>query len=127
MTNDILHDIPIEYRDKFRVFLAEDPIETSVLKHQMDQYLETVRLLAPLVKAFSLTTMEQLGQNGLELLATADGDEQRALAQAVVRYLVEEEQDDEITGVLGLDDDVAICNAVCRGFGRHDMLIKSSR
>lgn len=123
MIDEVLRDIPIEYREKFELFLAEPPIADDVLVHQMNQYLETVRLLAPIVKGFNLETMERLGTGGLELLKIAAGEDQRRLAQAAVRYLVEEEEDDEVTGVLGLDDDVQIANAVIRAFGRLDLLV----
>jgi len=124
MIDDVLHDIPIEYRQKFQGFVNEPELSIDSLRRQMQQYLETVRLLAPIVKAFNLDTMEKLGTSGLALLDAAQGEDQRRLAQAVVRYLVEEEVDDEITGVLGLDDDIQIANAVVRSFGRLDLLVR---
>ncbi len=125
MIDDVVYEVPAEFRERFKSFLSQPGFDRSKLEKQLQTYLETVRLIAPMVKAFNLQQMEQLGEVGLELLkAAADDPERQRLAQAAVRYLIEEEEDDEITGVLGLDDDVLVMNAVARAFGRADLMVE---
>ena len=128
MIDAVLHDIPDEYRDKFSGFLAEAPLDTAELRAELNSYLEVIRSVAHLIKAFDTGAMERLGVGALALLDAAGADAERSkLAQAVVRYIVEEEEDDEITGVLGLDDDTQVFNAVARAFGRDELVVELRR
>jgi len=126
----VLAELPEEYRDRFSDFLAEHPIPFQVLERELQTYLTTVRLVAPMVRLFWVEDAEKVAATLMALLQntppTAPSAELR-LVQAATRYFMEEAEDQEITGVLGLDDDILVVNAVCRRLGRDELVIPESR
>ncbi len=123
---DLLHDLPEEYRERFELLLDQTAVPASVLQAEIDDYLATVRRVGPMVAFIDVGEAEKLAKatTGLvELLATDRDATTHAVVQAATRYFVEEEEDEEVTGVLGFDDDIQIVNAVCRAVGRSDLVI----
>ena len=128
MIDSVLEDVPVEYHDKLQHFLAEDPIPVAELTAELEEDLRTVRHVAQLMRNFRFDALERLTQSALALLAdTRDDPDRQRLAQVAARYLVEEEDDDEITGVLALDDDIAVINAIARAMGRPDLVVTKAR
>jgi hypothetical protein len=122
----VLHDIPIEYRDRFRELLDQPADPVPALRAEVERYIATVQQIGRVVKLLDLSAAERLAEVSIALL---DGlteqhpPEARLLVNAGVRYFVREEDDEEITGVLGFDDDVQVLNAVSRVIGRDDLVI----
>jgi hypothetical protein len=127
---DILHDVPVEYRDRFEGLLGQSLQELDDLRAEVESYLETVRRVGPLVALIDVGEAEQLGEATVALMNHLEPGQPalfRQLVQSAVHYFVREEEDEEITGVLGFDDDIQVVNAVCRALGRHDLVIPLSR
>lgn len=129
MNNDVLHDIPVEYRDRFHALYSAPLVDLSLLRRDVDAYLATVRQVGRMVKLLDMGAAEKLATVSIALIDHVEGgaEEPRRLVQAAVRYFVLEEEDDEITGVLGFDDDTQVLNAVSRALGRSDLVVPLER
>ena len=124
-----LDDMPVEYRDRFQELLDRPGIRVPELSAELAQYVAAVHQLKALSATIDLSTAERIA----EVLGTLLGEHERngaeaqRLVQAAVEYFVREEDDEEITGVLGFDDDIQVINAVIRSLGRPDLLIPFRR
>lgn len=127
---DVLDDIPEEYRDRFNGLLSEPTIPIDKMKAYVVQYLATVKQVGLMVKLLDMGQAEALATTALTLLDSIEPTHPasvKLLVQAAVSYFVFEEEDDEITGVLGFDDDVHVLNAVSRALGRDDLIVRVNR
>lgn len=124
-----LDDMPVEYRDRFAELLARPVLDVPALTAELDQYVGAVHQLRALSATIDLGTAERIAEALGALLRAQQGygEEARRLVQAAVEYFVREEDDEEITGVLGFDDDVQVINAVLRSLGRPDLVIPFRR
>ena len=128
--DDVLSDIPIEYRDRFGELVRRPTIPADELREQVERYLGTVRQVGKMVKLLDMDQAEALAEACLALLdhVHPDGaDTAKMLVQGAVSYFVIEEDDEEITGVLGFDDDAQVLNAACRALGRDDLVLPVKR
>ena len=126
----VLHDIPVEYRERFELLLQTTLVGAESLRQQVQAYITTVRKVGPLVALIDVDEAEALAAASLVLIAAADShpsDQANALVQAAVLYFILEEDDEEVTGVLGFDDDIQVMNAVSRGMARPDLVIPLKR
>lgn len=124
-TEEALHDIPPEYRDRAEALLAQPVVGFDSLRAEVDDYVDTVRQVGLMVEMLDVDAVMKLVEVVRALLAmepTLEAEEQR-LVQLAAHYLVREEDDEEVTGVLGFDDDIQIINAVCRVVGREDLVV----
>lgn len=124
-TEEALHDIPPEYRDRVELLLSQPPLGFEALRAEVDDYVDTVRQVGLMVDMLDIDTAMKLVDVVRALLAmesTLEDEEQR-LVQLAAHYLVREEDDEEVTGVLGFDDDIQVVNAVCRVVGREDLVV----
>ena len=124
-----LRDIPREYVPRFEALTDEPWRGEDALGVLLQQYEATVRAVAPFVEFLDLDDVERLLTACRALLtvtATRPDASVRRLVQAAVLYLVLEEDDEEITGVLGLDDDAQVVNAACRSLGHDDWVVTLS-
>lgn len=122
----VLDDIPEEYRDRYEALLGEAPVSAAEMRAEIERYLKTVRVVAPMVGFLDLDDAERLSETTLALVGLLRPDLDpliHRLVQAAVHYFVHEEDDEEITGVLGFDDDIQVVNAVSRALGRHDLVL----
>jgi uncharacterized membrane protein YkvA (DUF1232 family) len=125
----VLHDIPIEYRDRFRQLLDQPAEPVPSLRAEVQRYIATVKQIGLMVKLLDIGAAERLAEVSVALLdhlTDAHPPEAKLLVNAAVRYFVREEDDEEVTGVLGFDDDVQVINAVSRMVGRTDLVIPLS-
>ena len=124
--DDVLHDMPEEYRERFQELARTRTDLPSDLTTQLRAYLTTVRHVAQMVALIDLEEAERLASAALALVDSLQS-QTSPLAETVVRaavlYFILEEDDEEITGVLGFDDDIQVMNAVSRALGRHDLVI----
>lgn len=123
---DLLHDIPEEYRERYHALLDETAVSVETLQAEIDVYLATVRRVGPLLAIIDVGEAEKLATTTsslLQILASESDPATHAAVQAATRYFVKEDDDEEITGVLGFDDDIQVVNAVCRAVGRVDLVI----
>ena len=128
--SDVLHDIPEEYRERFVDLLDHTTLPVERVVADVEQYLATVEAVARMAVAFDADQARRLANTALALLADLDDESHprsRALVQAAAHYFVHEDEDEEVTGVLGFDDDTQVLNAVCRGLGRPDLVIPLQR
>jgi len=126
----VMHDVPIEYRDRFQALLNQDRMDLSALQLEVEDYLSTVQEVGPMVALIDVTEAERLAQTTLKLLSllgTHSPPQHHQLVQAAVHYFVCEDEDEEVTGVLGFDDDIQVVNAVCRALNRPDLVIPLTR
>lgn len=124
--DDVLHDIPVEYRERFEGLLGHTTVPAASLHAEVVAYLETVRRVGPYVAFIDVAEAERLGRTALELIALLQPGQPPAvhvLVQAATRYFVLEDEDEEVTGVLGFDDDIQVVNAVSRALGRADLVM----
>lgn len=124
--DDVLHDIPVEYRERFEGLLAHTVVTAESLHAEVVGYLDTVRRVGPYVAFIDVDEAERLGKTALALIALLGPDEHphvHLLVQAATRYFVLEDEDEEVTGVLGFDDDIQVVNAVSRALGRPDLVM----
>jgi hypothetical protein len=124
-----LEDMPAEYRDRFEVLLGRPAVEVAALQAELAEYVTAVQQLEALSATIDLATAERIVAALDALLREHDryGTEAGRLVQAAVEYFVREEDDEEITGVLGFDDDIQVINAVLRAVGRPDLLLPFHR
>lgn len=127
LLSQVLDDIPIEYRERFEAVLHASAGTRDTVVADIGRYVATVQQIAPFVKALDPELAEQLGRHCTALLERHESGEAADLALAAARYFVEEDDDDEITGVLGFDDDVQVVNAVCRTLGHMDLVVAVKR
>lgn len=120
---ELLDAVPEEYRDRFSELLRLEPADMGELRAELCAYLETVRLVAARVELMVVDRAKAITETLLALLDRAESPlHQRAVA-AAVRYFLTEDDDEEITGVLCLDDDIQVVNAVCAWVGAPDLVV----
>lgn len=129
MIDAALDDIAIEYRDRFRELLEQPAEDWRELRAELDSYLETIRVVASMARLLDIAVAERIVGVAQELLAQVQDLEPPAqrLVNAAVRYFTREDDDEEVTGVLGFDDDVQVFNAVCRALNRPELVIPMLR
>ncbi len=127
---DVVDDIPMEYRDRYETLLTQPSIPIPELRERVNRYMATVRQVGLMVKLLDMEQAEALATTALGLLDYVRPDhatEVKMIVQAAVAYFVYEEEDEEITGVLGFGDDAEVLNAVCRALSRTDLVLPVSR
>jgi hypothetical protein len=124
-----LDDMPVECRERFEELLAGPRIRVATLVDELAEYLGAVHQLEALSSAIDLGTAERIAGVLQGLLAAhgAYADDAQRLVEAAVAYFVREDDDEEITGVLGFDDDIQVINAVLRAVGRPDLVLPFRR
>lgn len=129
LLDDLLEDIPIEYRERYEALHARALGRTDALRAELNVYLDTVRQVASVAVGMDLVLAERLATVLLQLVehTAGDSEERRKVVDAAVTYFVQEEEDEEITGVLGFDDDIQVVNAVARAVGRPDLSVPLAR
>jgi len=125
LVEEALHDIPPEYRERVGQLLGESLVPRSELRGEVLGYITTVEQVSQMVQMLDSATALRLSEVVMALLdhVTDDASEpSRRLVQLAAHYLVREDDDEEVTGVLGFDDDIQVINAVCRAVGRADLV-----
>lgn len=124
LREQVLDDMPIEYRDRFAELLGRTSVPARKLVGDLDEYMAAVRRLAALTH-LDLAPVQRLCEVLRAHLAAHEAldPDRRGLVQAAVEYFVTEDDDDEVTGVLAFDDDVQVVNAVSRALARPDLVI----
>lgn len=123
-TEAALHDIPPEYRDRAEALLKHELAGFDALRAEIDEYVDTVKQVSVMVQMLDVDTALRLAGVIKSLLAIEGlSEERQKLVQLAAHYLVREEDDEEVTGVLGFDDDVQVLNAVSRVVGRDDLVV----
>jgi hypothetical protein len=124
LTEAVLHDVPPEYRDRATGLLDLPSVSSEALHAELDEYVTTVKQVAVMVELLDVDMALKLAGVVRQLLSVEGLDaEQQRLVQLAAHYLVREEDDEEVTGVLGFDDDIQVINAVSRGIGRADLVV----
>jgi len=123
LIDEALRDVPPEYRERARELLAEPLVELDALRDEVRAYVRTVEQVSKVVQMLDSATALRLSEVVLALTdGTLDTEPARRLVQLAGHYLVREDDDEEVTGVLGFDDDVQVVNAVCRALGRDELV-----
>ncbi|MCB9679512.1 MAG: hypothetical protein H6737_30685 [Alphaproteobacteria bacterium] len=123
LLQSVLDEIPIEFRERFEA-VARGPVEAhDALRRQIDGYTSMVRQVAAWVTSLDPDVADRIAATCHGLLDRFEGGPKGSIAGATAVYFVEEDEDDEITGVLGFDDDIQVVNAVCRVLGADDLLL----
>lgn len=129
MIREMLDALSERTRGRFQGFLAHPAEPVDVLIGELDRYGSMLRDMATRVATLDPHLVLSLETTARSLLAEANlGAEGTTLVNAAVRYFLRKEEDyDETTAVLTLDDDVEVFNAVCRSLDRADLLIERRR
>jgi hypothetical protein len=123
MVDDAVYDVPEPFRERFEGLLAAPAESWSALRGELLRYLVTVQQVGALMKNIDTVTADRLARVALEMLVGEPADDDhRRLVQAAVVYLIREDEDEEITGVLGFEDDLQVLNAAARALGRLDLV-----
>ncbi|MEZ4319559.1 MAG: hypothetical protein R3F61_18735 [Myxococcota bacterium] len=116
-------EVPIEYRERFEALLKGPQSAPSVLRSELDAYVVTVRKVAGWVTSLDPDVADRIAATCTSLLDRFEGGPHARMVSATTTFFLEEDEDDEITGVLGFDDDIQVVNAVCRVLGADDLLV----
>ena len=122
-----MDSVPPEAQRLFEESMASVSAEqVAALRHAVREHLEDFRRAARSDELLPLDLAEELAEKLDGLLrehATLPQD-QAAVVVGATRYFVsEEDATADTSGVLGLDDDVAIFNLAVRLLGREDLVI----
>lgn len=119
----VLDEIPIEYRERFAALTQASPPEASALLAELPVYLEMVRKVSAWVTALDPEAASRICATCAALLQRFAASPSELVVRATVQYFIEEDEDDEVTGVLGFDDDIQVINAVCRVLNAEDLVL----
>jgi uncharacterized membrane protein YkvA (DUF1232 family) len=126
----VVLDMPIEYRDRFQELLQKPTLTVDELRSQVERYTATVKRVSRMVRLLDIDRALALSHSALSLIDLLKPEHPPAvkmLIQAAVHYFIFEEEDEEVTGVLGFDDDVWVMNAVSKALGRMDLVLPIKR
>lgn len=127
LLDQILDDLPVEYRDRYEALHARAATDLAPLRAELEEYVETIGQVAAAARGMDLSVARALATSLLELVGEVATDDRRRAVHAAVEYFVQEDDDEEITGVLGFDDDLQVVNAVARAVGRPDLVVSLHR
>lgn len=101
------------------------PAGRELLREEVQRYAADVRKLGA-ARAFLDTELsDRLAAACAALLDLADTPESLRVAQAVCRYYVFAEDDDgDLNGVMGFDDDAEVYDAAVTALGRPDLRLE---
>lgn len=122
-----LDEIPIEYRDRFEALAGRPGRLPHVLRAEIDTYARTVRQVSAFVTALDPDLADAIASTCRALIDRFADGHAGALVTALVTYFVEESDDEDVTGVLGFDDDVQVANALCRVLGAPELVLPLRR
>lgn len=120
--------LPIDAREIYEELLEDALIPLEDLIERMITYREDIlEEIAASVEFVDEDLVQALATRSLDLLERIANDydlDSHQHAQAAVRYLIEDLDDDEDLGsVVGFDDDMEIFNAVVTQLGHTDLII----
>jgi len=127
---DVMSDIRVEYRDRFQELLKQPTVPISEMRKQVEQYTATVTRVSKMVRLLDIDRALALSHSAISLIDFLKPEHPPAvkmLVQAAVYYFIFEEDDEEVTGVLGFDDDVCVMNAVCQALGLSSLVLPTKR
>ena len=104
--------------------LLQEPAESSqILREELDEYLTTARKSLP-SGSRQRGLAESVATRMLELLNSQVSPDGLRLAQAALKYLVQEDDlQPDFDSSQGLDDDAQVFNAVAVRLGRADLVL----
>lgn len=120
-------EIPMEYRERFERLARRPARPPASLASDLDAYVTTVRQVSAFVTSLDPDLADAIAATCRALSQRFPDPPHAVLVTALVTYFVEEAEDDEITGVLGFDDDLHVVNAVCRVLGAPDLVVALRR
>ena len=119
----VLAEVPLEYRERF-AHVAEGELESvAALRESIRAYQGMVRKVAAWVTALDPDVADTIAASCLGLLDRFGSGPHARIVVAASTYFIEEDEDDEVTGVLGFDDDIQVVNAVCRVLEAPELLV----
>jgi len=124
---EVLDEIPVEYRDRYASLARREYPDRAGLTVELAAYTRMVRQVATFVTALDPDTADRIAATCSRLVERFPRAPQAGLVAALVIYFVEEDEDDEVTGVLGFDDDIQVANAVCRALDAYDLVLPLAR
>jgi hypothetical protein len=122
----IVASLPAEVRPTFEQLLREAPGDLKHLRAQIVNHVARIERKAQHNEFLSTAEAAALRHVCLRVLDLyADADEtRRRLVSALGRYFVLVDDGDPDFEIGGLDDDVAVANAVARGLGHAELVIE---
>lgn len=119
----VIDEMPLEYRERY-ADVAQGPLPTvDEVRDQLETYVRMVRAVSALVTALDPDLADKIATTCMRMLERYGDSDESDLVVAMTAYFIEEDEDHEITGVLGFDDDVQVVNAVCRALDATDLII----
>ena len=82
-----------------------------------------VRAVSALVTALDPDLADRIAATCREMLDRFGTTEEGPFVIAMTAYFIEEDEDHEITGVLGFDDDIQVVDAVCRALDATELVV----
>ena len=120
-----LPGLPHTSRALFRVLYAEPARDLDELRAQCERYAGQFLELAKtnsFIEPAKVRRIARLCVAMIDQVSARPRDHDRRLVQAAARYFVIEDDGDEDDFIGGLDDDLALAEAVARVLGREDLL-----
>ncbi len=118
--------IPSDARALITKLLDAPPIAATLLRQDLQAHLEAVHAASKINAHLDPHLAARLVEVCGALLDEAERqgtDDARRLAQAAVRYFVEDEDGEhDLDSVVGMVDDAEVCNAIARALGRGDLV-----
>ncbi len=127
VTNSSISGIPPEAQALFDE-LHDAPAKTiGVLRAELATYVAKIAAKDPdneMLDAAVAKNLTSLCEALLDMLDQGADETTRRLVQTAVRYfIVEDDAEPDRDSMWGLDDDVAVCNAIARHLQRDDLLV----
>jgi len=118
--------LPDKAKAHFQRLALEPATVTTDLEARVRAYLDELRSVAATTEFVDLELAHSLTEACLRLLERFEelAPERRAMAQAAVQYFVLQDDAEDDLSVIGLDDDVAVFNAVARHLGFSDLAVE---
>lgn len=115
----VLAEIPEDYAERYELLLGAPVLDPEQAVERLGRYLAQVQQVAAMMPRVDGALAARLV--GI-LVTLVHAHPHQAIVSAAVRYFLEEDEDDEITGVLGFDDDRAVIRGVLVGLGEDALL-----
>lgn len=126
MAHEWYETLPRTAREALSGLSVMEPVDLSVLRSQVDEHLAVIEDAAQHNEFLDVELARRIAAacHAILDLGPLSGADRMA-AQAAIRYFVlREDADDDLTSIVGLEDDVQVVNAVLHHLQHPELVIE---
>jgi hypothetical protein len=128
MSNDApIPGLPAEAVPLVRKLLEEELLPVEALRSELRAHVARIEDAAAQGDLLDTSLAQSLATACATLIDRTSGlvaEQERKLVQVAVRYFVlDDDAEPDLDGILGLDDDAAVLNSVLRKLGHDDLIV----